>query len=430
MIYWAQLLHFYQPPTQSHRVLARVCHESYRPLLQVFRDYPYARVTVNMCGVLTEMLSEHGHGDIIEMLKELAKNGQIEFTGSGKYHPILPLIPKGEVERQIMENARTNRQFLDSFIPKGFFPPELCYSYDIVEPVLRAGHRWIILSGVACPVNWPVDRIDEIEFEGESLAVLFRDDILSNKISFRSITSNEFLEHVRQLGVGGENSYVITAMDAETFGHHIKNWEIEFLAKVYEQLQPAEQIGKPFQPRMALAKQTCNPSGIQGVQMVCLSELLDIFPRGAVIQPKASSWSTSKEDIESSDFYPLWRSKSNEIHKLQWKHLEICLDMVRKASAWADNEESRNLASTARYFMDLALHSDQFWWANGKSRWDINLVHKGLLFQKEVILNAYKAINITGIDSFQKNECYYRLAAARELERRIVDKLLEENPKH
>jgi len=80
--------------------------------------------------------------------------------------------------------------------------------------------------------------------------------------------------------------------------------------------------------------------------------------------------------------------------------------------------------------MDLALHSDQFWWANGKSRWDINLVHKGLLFQKEVILNAYKAINITGIDSFQKNECYYRLAAARELERRIVDKLLEENPKH
>jgi len=64
-----------------------------------------------MCGVLTEMLSEHGYGDIIEMLKELAKNGQIEFTGSGKYHPILPLIPKGEVERQIMENAGTNRHF-------------------------------------------------------------------------------------------------------------------------------------------------------------------------------------------------------------------------------------------------------------------------------------------------------------------------------
>jgi len=378
-----------------------------------------------MCGVLTELLSEHGYGDIIEMLKELAKNGQIEFTGSGKYHPILPLIPKGEVERQIVENARTNRQFLGSFIPKGFFPPELCYSYDIVEPVLRAGHRWILLSGVACPVDWPVDMVHEIEFEGRRLAVLFRDDILSNKISFRSITSNEFLEHLRQLGVGGENTYVITAMDAETFGHHIKNWEIEFLARVYEQLQPAEQIGKPFQPRMALAKQTCDLSGIQGVQMVCLSELLDIFPRGAVIQPKASSWSTSKEDIESDNPYPLWGSKSNEIHKLQWKHLEICLDMVGKASAWADSEESRNLASTARYFMNLAFHSDQFWWANGKPRWDINLVHKGLLIQKEVILNAYKAINTSDVSQEKKREYYYRLAGARALEQKIVDKLLE-----
>jgi len=425
MIYWAQLLHFYQPPTQSHRVLARVCHESYRPLLQVFRDYPYARVTVNMCGVLTEMLSEHGYGDIIEMLKELAKNGQIEFTGSGKYHPILPLIPKGEVERQIMENAGTNRQFLGSLIPKGFFPPELCYSYDIVEPVLQAGHKWILLSGVACPVDWPVDMVHEIEFEGRRLAVLFRDDILSNKISFRSITSHEVLEHLRQLGVEGENTYVITAMDAETFGHHIKNWEIEFLAEVYQELKLGERDSRLAPPGIAVAKQACDPSDTQGVQMVCLSELLDIFPRGAVIQPKPSSWSTSKEDIELDNPYPLWRSKSNEIHELQWEHLDICLDMTKKALAWADNVESKNYALIARDLMDRALHSDQFWWANGKPRWDINLVHKGLLIQKEVILNAYKAINTSDVSQEKKREYYYRLAGARALEQKIVDKLLE-----
>jgi hypothetical protein len=45
MIYWAQLLHFYQPPTQVPSVLRRICDESYRPLLKVFQEYPNARST-------------------------------------------------------------------------------------------------------------------------------------------------------------------------------------------------------------------------------------------------------------------------------------------------------------------------------------------------------------------------------------------------
>jgi len=424
MVYWAQLLHFYQPPTQIHSVLARICDECYRPLLKVLQDYPHARVTVNICGVLTEMLSEHGHGDIIEMLKELAERGQIEFTGSGKYHPILPLIPVEEAERQIEENMRTNRQFIgETYAPKGFFPPELCYSYNIVDSVVKDGHQWVILSGVACPVDWPTDKVHEIDFRGKRLAVLFRDDILSNKVSFRSITSTEFLEHLRQLGNERRNIYVITAMDAETFGHHIKNWEREFLASVYEELKPAElvreMVRELFQSGIALENEE------QEIRMVYLSEVVENLPRGELVRPEASSWSTSKKDMESNNPYPLWCDSGNEIHKLQWEHLGICQDMTGKAFGWADNKESQNYASTARVIMNSALHSDQFWWASGKPRWDINLVHKGLLMQKEVLLNAYKAISASGVSPEKKREYYYRLVGARELEQRIVKKLVE-----
>ena len=68
MIYWAQLFHFYQPPTQLPPVLDKICNESYRPLLEVFRQYPGARVTVNINGVLTEMLRDCGHQDVIDGL--------------------------------------------------------------------------------------------------------------------------------------------------------------------------------------------------------------------------------------------------------------------------------------------------------------------------------------------------------------------------
>ena len=75
MIYWAPFLHFYQPPTQFHSILDRICNESYRPIIKMLAGRPNAKVTVNMCGVLTEMLKEHGHRDIIEGLKELGESG-------------------------------------------------------------------------------------------------------------------------------------------------------------------------------------------------------------------------------------------------------------------------------------------------------------------------------------------------------------------
>src|SRR4030042_338385 len=96
MIYWAPILHFYQPPTQFHRVLRRVCNESYRPLVSLFHQQINARVTVNINAVLTEMLDEHGMSDVIDGLRELSELGRLEFVGSAKYHPILPLIPQDE----------------------------------------------------------------------------------------------------------------------------------------------------------------------------------------------------------------------------------------------------------------------------------------------------------------------------------------------
>jgi len=97
MIYWAPLFHFYQPPTQTASMLMKISNEAYRPLLDVFGEFPHAHVTVNINGVLTEMLGQCGYSDVLDKLRKLAGEGQIEFTGSGKYHPVLPLIPTEEM---------------------------------------------------------------------------------------------------------------------------------------------------------------------------------------------------------------------------------------------------------------------------------------------------------------------------------------------
>lgn len=425
MIYWAPLLHFYQPPTQVYRVLQKVCDESYRPLVNLFHELSHAKVTVNISGVLTEMLDEHGMSDVIEGLRGLAEKGQVEFTGSGKYHPILPLIPQDEMRRQIVQNYQTNRRFFgENYSPRGFFPPEMGYSRDTIKSILDTGHTWFIVSGVACPTAWPTDLIHEVSDDGRRLAVFFRDDVLSNRISFKQTDAGGFISQLRSLSPKTGDVYVITAMDAETFGHHIKHWEELFLAEVYEALEAGASLVESAslaQEHGALlrAPVVAEPGEIQ---VVTISELLDLFPRGQCIEPRPSSWSTRLEDISGSP-YPLWKAKDNPIHELQWQHLEIVIDLVRKALEVATTEPAKSHAEIARGFLDRALHSDQFWWVSRKPMWDVNLINRGLMQQQQAVLNAYKAITMGKISEEGKKEYYRRVIASRDLRDKITDQL-------
>ena len=430
MIYWAPLFHFYQPPTQTPSILMKVSNESYRPVLEIFDEFPHAKATININGTLTEMFWLCGYTDILSRMSKLAERGQIEFTNSGKYHPILPLIPKEEVERQIRLNYVTNRQYLgDVYSPRGFFPPEMCYSKGIVESIIESRHEWIILSGIACPVAWPMDVIHEIDYLHCNIAVFFRDDILSNKISFKNIDGRGFIEHLRQLHQGEGDIYVITAMDVETFGHHIQHWDKLFLSQVYETLVPKADSKGGMQEQKPLAEQhrilfEYEKVGTEKeIEIVTISELLTKFPRGSKIDPKPSSWSTSADDIRMQNYYPLWKDKNNPVHTMQWEHLDITIEVTYKAMVVADNDASRQFVSIARDTLDRAFHSCQFWWASKKPMWDVNMIYRGLTLQREVLLNAYKAISLSNCDQTIKKEYYYKVLAARHIFDQITDYL-------
>jgi len=119
--------------------------------------------------------------DTIELLKNLVSENKIEIVGTAKYHPILPLIPKKEAQRQIQMNEETNRKEFGRWDKKGFFPPELAISGAIAKIIRQLGYKWVIMSGIACPIDWPYDKIYT---SPNGLQLFFRDDILSNKIAF------------------------------------------------------------------------------------------------------------------------------------------------------------------------------------------------------------------------------------------------------
>jgi alpha-amylase/alpha-mannosidase (GH57 family) len=409
MIYWALLLHFYQPPTQSLDVLHRVVEESYRPLLKVLGQHPHARITANFPGVLTEMLSHGGFADVVTGFQKLAQRGPVELTGSAKYHAILPLIPRQEVLRQVRLNAATNRRFFGRiYRPRGLFPPELALSPDVLDPILRSGYQWVLASGIACPPEapWPDRTVYQATASlrkepGQRLAVLFRDDILSNRIGFKDMDAAGFLDHLRSLEGDGDR-YLITALDAETFGHHHRQWELQFLDRV------VQVIG----------------SLLERVRMATVSELVDLFPPGPSVTLRTSSWSTTPQDLAQNNLYPLWKGQGNRVHLLQWAHTEAALRLVHQAQRSAQGPQGRLFAQRSRALMDAGLHSCQYWWASRRPMWDVNMVHRGLALQQQAILNACMALTQDGTPPERRVEAELLRAASERLYQQILQELL------
>ncbi len=427
-IYWATLLHFYQPPIQIPEILRKVVNESYRPLIEVLGQYPHAKVTVNINGVLTEMLYESGYQDVIDGIRDLALRGQVEFVGSAKYHPILPLIDPDEQRRQIRRNHLTNKHFFgEAYQPRGFFPPEMCYDPSFLDAAIDVGHEWVIMSGVGCPDGWPTNIVHRVKSPGGAeIGVVFRDDLLSNKISFHDLDGKGFVEHLQSYGHDGD-MYIVTAMDAETFGHHIENWDQLFLGEAYEAVAPysdvVEQRSLAASTRTLLTTMPQGENASDHIETVQISQLLDLFPPGDVIEPLPSSWSTTKDDLSAGVPYPLWKAPGNYIHKLQWEHVALTSDLVERAQRLADTPVSQRHAEIARGLLDPALHSCQFWWASRRPHWDINMISRGLAQQGEVVLNAFRSINLSQAPEEEKRDAYYRVVATRDIRDKLRDQL-------
>jgi hypothetical protein len=344
-MYWSNFLHIYQPPTQTEKIVRKVTDESYRTLVRVLKEAPRGKITLNISAVLTEQLARHGLDDVIQGLRELAERGQIEFTGSAMYHPILPLIPKDEAVRQIELNTEVNRRhFGEVYCPKGFFPPEMCYSYEVGKTVAELGFRWIIVDELAFNGKVDIvkyDRLYKIKGLGDFL-VFFKERPFSAGITYGGYPSAEPFLKALEDRLGGD-TYLLSGTDGEVYGHHRPGQE-RLLSDVFS-------MGTP---------KTCTTS-----------ELIELFKPKETVSPLPSSWSTWEDEMERGIPYPQWRYPDHEMHELQWQLTDLALRRVKGAPAGTPG------LAEARRLLDEGLHSCQYWWASCRPWWSVDMIKWG-----------------------------------------------------
>jgi len=346
---WAIFLHIYQPPDQRPEILEKIVNESYRPLIKGFLANPRTRLTLNITACLTELLVDSGFGDVIEGFGKLAKNGQLEFTGSAAYHPFLPLLPKREIARQIKLNEVVNRKYFGQAWPRsanrqGFFPPEMGYDAKVGEVVSELGYDWIILDEIA--FNGKMDTVDYSKIGKVSslpLKIVFRERRTSNLIMGAMVRTVESVAEALSSELN-KKRYLVTAMDGETFGHHRPGFE-NFLFALFRQAPPAG-----------------------GFKFIKISELIKSFPLDGEISPIPSCWASSEEEISKGEPFYLYFRQKNKLHVL----LKSLLDLAIKVGG----SPVRGGGQT-RILLDRAQSCNSFWWANPDAWWSIEEIELG-----------------------------------------------------
>lgn len=350
---WANFLHFYQPPTQKPFWVKKITQESYRPILRGMLDHPHARTTMNISSILVELWEQNGAADVIDLVRELLQRGQIELTGSAKFHPLLPRLPDEEIIRQVELNTATlHHYFGDHYRPRGFFPPEMGISQHVAEVVARLGFEWIICDELS--FDRQLGKIDYAKIytakNVPNLKVYFRERRMSYKILSGQLGTGNLL--IQGLGHRlKRHEYLLTAMDGETFGHHRPGMEY-LLFEVYES---------------KLLKTTL------------ISDLSQHFSDVASVELLPSTWALMEKDLERNVPFARWNDQDNAIHQLQWQLTDLAVATLRAADPQAPG------FAAARQLLDRALHSDQYWWASAKPWWSLEMIERGAKELRDVV---------------------------------------------
>jgi alpha-amylase/alpha-mannosidase (GH57 family) len=214
---------------------------------------------------------------IIPVHKELMATGRLELTTSPYYHPILPLLCDTDIAREASPavtlpeerfaypaDARAQMElavdyYSDVFndLPKGAWPSEGAVSEAIVPIMAGLDIKYMAADeGVlARTLGKPSLNFDEkyrmynVEKDGHKIAVIFRDQKLSDDIGFRYSKMDgveaandmmNMLHRIHRATQAFEGNFVVPIiLDGENAWEHFKKDGKVFLSSLYYQISEA-----------------------------------------------------------------------------------------------------------------------------------------------------------------------------------------------
>ncbi len=343
---WVNFLHIYQPANVDGRIIDEATDASYYRLIRALEENKKIKFTFNISGCLVLRWENQKYFDLIKRIKKLVQAGKIELVGSVAYHPLMPLIPIKEAERQIRENEDILKYFFGQKIKlKGFFFPEMAYSPQVGKLVKKMGYQWTILDEIAYN-----GKLNQVDFDK-----VYQDKETSLDIVFRSRRNSScyvpelLFKKIKQKSE--KNKLFITATDGELYGlRHIDH------TAVFEKL-----LKNPL------------------LKTDTISNFISKHKERECIKLLTCSWNTTEKEIKKGEPFNLWKNPKNKIQIELWNFANLAYKLMEKHK----NDQNYNWA---RWHFVRGLASCTFWWASsqdfrslfGPISWNPDEIERGI----------------------------------------------------
>ena len=282
---------------------------------------------------LTELWLSSGHHDCVAMCQRLHASGRVEFVSTAAYHPILPLLPRNAMGRQVADGIQQHSSIFTDWSCRGFVPPEMAFGPELLPVLQELSFDWCMVDDAPyCCLSDepPFDYVPLVS----GLRVLLRSALWSRALVGVARAGKGGRKLVSEMVRGlkswfdGKDGYVCLAMDAECFGHHRRG----SLAQLESFLKSVQRS--------------------RDMSLVFPTQIVERFPSKPDEVPPGS-WRTTSEQFWEGEFFAPWQSRYNSAHKHLWELTELAVGAVAKM----------------QQRLDRGLHAGLYW--DGRARADV-----------------------------------------------------------
>lgn len=220
--------HYYFDDFANDDIITRIAHNSYIPaaqsLLKMIEESNGAfRCAISVTGLALEQF-EHYVPEFLDLLKQLAATGKVEFLAETYAHSLSSLADAKEFEEQVKLHDQKIFELFGQH-PKVLRNTELIYCDDLAPQILAMGYKGVITEGAKHILGWKSPNYVYSAASAPKLKLLLKNSKLSDDISFRfsntewdayPLTADKYIDWIAN--TPADEQIINLFMNLETFG--------------------------------------------------------------------------------------------------------------------------------------------------------------------------------------------------------------------
>jgi 4-alpha-glucanotransferase len=338
------------------------CYDRPTRMLEGYEDV--ARLHLSFSGTLLKQLEDPGvrqtFRDVVDIEDFLNRyrRSNIEFLGSGLYHPVYPLTPPADWDAQTEWWQGLGRHLLGREQFAGFWPPEMGFCMEMIPMLKRHGYKYVMVDSIFIKpkreMRWEELRYRPYlaRYDGAEIIVVPRDRELSNA-QLSGVDPGWFQHEVHERTKYCDFPALVTTWTDGENGGWFRTAQVEsgFWGFFY----------RPLLERYR--------AGTLGFTPVHLSHYLEKFPPTEGVEVYRGAWNTEHQwggDFTQWTGSLLQKKGWDEVRRASEYYWQVQRGFDQRKSAIDNPEEVRDLIVRAFDHLLVAETSCNFYWG---SRW-------------------------------------------------------------